>query len=63
MDSELHPSSEMMLYPVFYRTMIQRKIADFNRLWSTSELKELPRQCILHLIDDNFLMNKPIMFG
>ena len=55
-------SDEMLLYPLFYRQMILRRIGDLNRLWDISELKEFPVGSILHLLDDNFLMNKPIVF-
>lgn len=55
-------SDEMLLYPLFYRQMVLRRIGDFNRLWDISEFKEFPVGSIVHLLDDNFLMNKPIVF-
>ena len=55
-------SDEMLLYPLFYRQLVLRRISDFNRLWDISEFKEFPLGSIVHLLDDNFLMNKPIVF-
>ena len=55
-------SDEMLLYPLFYRQLVSRRIGDFNRLWDISEFKEFPVGSIVHLLDDNFLMNKPIVF-
>ena len=55
-------SEEMVLYPMFYRNEVLRRIGDFGRLWDISELKEYPVGSMLHLIDDNIMMNKPIVF-
>ena len=55
-------SPEVLLFPQFYRRFVLRRMTDFNKVHSLSELNELPRQCVLHLINDNFLMNKPIVF-
>ena len=55
-------SPEVLLFPQFYRKFVLRRINDFNKIHSLSELTELPRQCVLHLLNDNFLMNKPVVF-
>jgi len=55
-------STELLLYPRFYREFVLRRLGDFNKIREMSRLNELPRQCILHLINDNFMMNKPIVF-
>lgn len=56
-------SDEMLLYPLFYRNLVFRRLTDFGKSWDISELKEFPVGSILHLVDDNFLMNKPIVFA
>lgn len=55
-------SSELLIFEQFYRGLVHRRLSHFNQLWDTSQLAEWPRGTILHLIDDNFLMNKPIVF-
>ena len=55
-------SNELLLYPLFYRKFVLRRLTDFKSPRNMDQLKELPRQCVLHLINDNFLMNKPIVF-
>ena len=55
-------SDELLMYPLFYRQMVFRRIGDLNRLWDISDFKEFPVGSIVHLLDDNFLMNKPIVF-
>lgn len=59
--SDLTYSSEMVMYPLFYRQNVLRKLTDFNRVWNRRDIRELPRGCVLHLVDDNFLVNKPIV--
>lgn len=54
-------SEEMLLYEKFFRTSIFRRVNDLHHVWNRSDITELPRGSILHLIDDNFLMNKPIV--
>ena len=54
-------SEEMLLYAKFFRGQMFRRVNDLNRLWNREELAEYPRGTFLHLIDDNFLMNKPIV--
>ena len=54
-------SEEMLLYEKFFRTSVFRRVNDLHRVWNRSDITELPRGSILHLIDDNFLMNKPIV--
>lgn len=55
-------STELLVYDMFYRRNILRRITEMGRLWDKSALQEYPVGCVLHLIDDNFLMNKPIQF-
>lgn len=55
-------SPEVLLFPQFYRRFVLRRMPDFNKINTLSDLVEMPRQCVLHLINDNFLMNKPIVF-
>lgn len=55
-------SAELLLYPRFYREFVLRRLGDFRKVRDMSRLNELPRQCVLHLINDNFMMNKPIVF-
>ena len=62
MDTEQIYSTELLLYPMFYRKFVLRRMPDFSKLRDMSDLNEMPRQCVLHLINDNFLMNKPIVF-
>lgn len=52
---------ERLLYDKFFRTDMFRRINDLTRLWNIDDLSEYPMGSILHLIDDNFLMNKPIV--
>lgn len=59
--SDVSYSQEMVLYDLFYRKMVLRKNTDFTRVWNRSELRELPRGSVLHLLDDNFLNNKPMV--
>ena len=54
-------SEEMLLYEKFFRTSIFRRVNDLHRVWNRSDITELPRGSYLHLLDDNFLMNKPIV--
>ena len=62
MDQNITSSQELLLYQPFWRKFMFRRLVDLNRTWSRRELGELPRSCVLHLIDDNFLMNKPVVF-
>ena len=55
-------SPEVLLFPKFYRQFALRRMTDFTKINSMSDLPELPRQCVLHLLNDNFLLNKPIVF-
>lgn len=52
----------MLFFPVFYRNFVFRRLPDISKLNDISTLKELPIGCILHLITDNFKMDKPITF-
>ena len=58
---DLSLSEERLLYDKFFRTTMFRRINDLNRLWNKEDLSEFPMGSMLHLIDDNFLMNKPIV--
>ena len=59
---EKYESNELLIFEQFYRSLVHRRISHFAQLWDTSQLTEWPRGSMLHLIDDNFLMNKPIVF-
>lgn len=52
----------MIIYDLFYRQTIMRRIGDIGKLWDKSDLEEYPLGSVLHLLDDNFLMDKPIKF-
>ena len=54
-------SSEYVLYQPFYRTNVLRRISDLQHVKNTSDLKEYPIGTIVHLVDDNLMMNKPIV--
>ena len=54
-------SSEYVLYNPFYRQTVLRRISDLQHVKSTSDLKEYPIGSIVHLVDDNLMMNKPIV--
>lgn len=55
-------SSEVLLFNRFYLNFAMRRVSDVDKTHPLSALVELPRSCCLHLINDNFLMNKPIVF-
>ena len=55
-------SSEVLLFQRFYLNFAMRRISDIDKIHPLSALMELPRSCCLHLLNDNFLMNKPIVF-
>ena len=54
-------SSEYVLYNPFYRQTVLRRISDLQHVKSTSDLREYPIGSIVHLVDDNLMMNKPIV--
>ena len=62
MEQNITSSQELLLYMPFWRRFMLRRMIDLNNQWNRKDLVELPRSCVIHLIDDNFLMNKPIVF-
>ena len=52
----------MILFPLFYRKYVLRRLMDLTTLHDISELKELPVGSMLHIFNDNFKMDKPIVF-
>jgi hypothetical protein len=62
MDHIQEYSNELLLYPMFFRKYVLRRLSDFKQIKELTSLNELPRQSVLHLINDNFLMTKPIVF-
>ena len=58
---DMSPSEERLLYDKFFRTNMFRRINDLTRLWNRDDLVEYPVGSMLHLIDDNFLMNHPVV--
>lgn len=58
---DMSSSEERLLYDKFFRTNMFRRINDLTRLWNRDDLVEYPVGSMLHLIDDNFLMNHPVV--
>lgn len=52
----------MILYNSFYRQFVFRRTAQLTKLNNLSSLVELPKASVVHLLDDNFSFNKPIVF-
>lgn len=52
----------MIIYSTFYRRFVFRRPNQLTRLIDKSSLIELPKASVLHLLDDNFSMSKPITF-
>ena len=57
----VEPSSEYVLYNPFYRQNILRRISDLKTIHNRNDLSEYPIGSIVHLVDDNLMMNKPIV--
>jgi len=54
-------SMEKLYYNIFYRDKVIRRKNQITQLQERSALTEIPFQGILHVVDDNFLMNKPLV--
>jgi len=52
----------MIMYQSFYRRFIFRRPSQLGKVVDKSELVELPKASVVHLLDDNFSFNKPITF-
>lgn len=60
-DKDIDVSSEYILYNPFYRRTVLRRISDLKTIHDRNELSEYPIGSIVHLVDDNLMMNKPIV--
>ena len=61
-EKDVLPSSEYVIYNPFYRQKVLRRISDLKTLHDKNELSEYPIGSIVHLVDDNLMMTKPIVF-
>ena len=56
------PSQEALVrYPMFYRQSVQRRLTQLKYLQDRASLTQLPKDSVLHLLDDNFMVNKPLV--
>ena len=46
---------------MFYRQSVQRRLTQLKYLQDRASLTQLPKDSVLHLLDDNFMVNKPLM--
>ena len=60
-NDEITVSSEYIMYNPFYRQRVLRRLTDLQNIRNLSELQEFPIGSMLHLVDDNMLMTKPIV--
>lgn len=52
----------MIIYQSFYKRFVLRRSSQLTKTLAKSELVELPKASVIHLLDDNFSFNKPVTF-